>query len=77
MTAARKPCKRPWKRTGYADFWSCARAVSCPSKPPITCPSFCHDDHGKERAGYGLDQVQMDPPIEYDTVELTALTALP
>ena len=65
------------ERTGYADFWELrARGVlpiETTNYVPIILAMTIME---KNAAAYGLDQVQLDPPIEYDTVDLAALTSL-
>ena len=65
------------ERTGYADFWELrARGVlpiETTNYVPIILAMTIME---KNAAAYGLDQVQLDPPIEYDTVDLAAQTSL-
>ena len=66
------------ERTGYADFWELRARGELPIETTNYVPIILAMTIMEKNAqAYGLDQVQMDPPIEYDTVELTALTALP
>jgi membrane-bound lytic murein transglycosylase D len=66
------------ERTGYADFWELrARGVlpiETTNYVPIILAMTIME---KNASAYGLDQIQMDPPVEYDTVEISALTSLP
>jgi len=65
------------ERTGYADFWELRARGELPIETTNYVPIIlAMTIMEKNAAAYGLDQVQMDPPIEYDTVELTALTSL-
>ena len=66
------------ERTGYADFWELRARGELPIETTNYVPIILAMTIMEKNAqAYGLDQVQMDPPIEYDTVELTALTSLP
>ena len=66
------------ERTGYADFWELRARGVLPVETTNYVPIILAMTIMEKNAqAYGLDQVQMDPPIEYDTVELTALTSLP
>jgi len=66
------------ERTGYADFWKQRARGKLPIETTNNVPIILAMTIMEKNAqAYGLDQVQMDPPIEYDTVELTALTSLP
>jgi membrane-bound lytic murein transglycosylase D len=66
------------ERTGYADFWELRARGELPIETTNYVPIIlAMTIMEKNAAAYGLDQVQMDPPLEYDTVELTALTSLP
>jgi membrane-bound lytic murein transglycosylase D len=66
------------ERTGYADFWELRARGELPIETTNYVPIILAMTIMEKNAqAYGLDQVQMDPPLEYDTVELTALTSLP
>jgi len=66
------------ERTGYADFWELRARGELPIETTNYVPIILAMTIMEKNAqAYGLDQVQMDPPIEYDTVELAALTSLP
>jgi membrane-bound lytic murein transglycosylase D len=72
-----QPCKTAVERTGYADFWELRARGVLPAETTNYVPIILAMTIMEKNAqAYGLDQVQMDPPIEYDTVELTALTSL-
>jgi membrane-bound lytic murein transglycosylase D len=65
------------ERTGYADFWELRRRGVLPAEttnyvPIIVAMAIMQ----KNAAEYGIQDVQPDPPLEYDTVELTAPTSL-
>ena len=65
------------ERTGYADFWELRRAGVLPAETtnyvPIILAMTLME---KNAAEYGLQDVQFDPPLEYDTVEIAAPTSL-
>ncbi len=66
------------ERTGYADFWELRARGVLPIETTNYVPIILAMTIMEKNAqAYGLEQVQLDPPIEYDTVELTALTSLP
>jgi len=66
------------ERTGYADFWELRSRGVLPIETTNYVPIILAMTIMEKNAqAYGLDQIQMDPPLEYDTVELTALTSLP
>ncbi|MGB9457552.1 MAG: transglycosylase SLT domain-containing protein, partial [Bryobacteraceae bacterium] len=66
------------ERTGYADFWELRARGVLPIETTNYVPIILAMTIMEKNAqAYGLDQVQMDPPLEYDTVELSALTSLP
>ncbi|HEY9140007.1 MAG TPA: transglycosylase SLT domain-containing protein [Bryobacteraceae bacterium] len=66
------------ERTGYADFWELRARGVLPIETTNYVPIILAMTIMEKNAqAYGLDQVQMDPPLEYDTVELSDLTALP
>jgi membrane-bound lytic murein transglycosylase D len=65
------------ERTGYADFWELRRRGTLPAEttnyvPIIVAMAIMQ----KNAAEYGIDEVQPDPPLEYDTVEIAAPTSL-
>jgi membrane-bound lytic murein transglycosylase D len=65
------------ERTGYADFWELRRRQVLPRETtnyvPIILALTIMTKNAQE---YGLDQVKPVPPLEYDTVEVTAPTHL-
>src|ERR1017187_9920138 len=66
------------ERTGYADFWELRSRGVLPIETTNYVPIILAMTIMEKNAqAYGLDQIQMAPPIEYDTVELSALTSLP
>ena len=64
-------------RTGYADFWELRDRGVLPAETtayvPIILAMTIMEKNGAE---YGLEGIQMDPPLEYDTVEITAKTSM-
>ena len=65
------------ERTGYADFWELRDRGALPSETTNYVPIIlAMTIMEKNAAEYGLDGIQMDPPLEYDTVKTDALTGL-
>ena len=65
------------ERTGFADFWELRSRGALPAEttnyvPVILAMTIME----KNAAEYGLDNVQMDPPLAFDTVEASASTSL-
>jgi membrane-bound lytic murein transglycosylase D len=64
-------------RTGYADFWELRSRGVLPAETtnyvPIILAMTIIEKNASE---YGLDLSQMDPPMEYDTVDVSAPTSL-
>lgn len=65
------------ERTGYADFWVLrdkgALPVETTNYVPIILAMTIME---KNAAQYGLDGIPLDPPLEYDTVKVNAVTSL-
>jgi membrane-bound lytic murein transglycosylase D len=65
------------ERTGYADFWELRRRNTMPrdtaSYVPVILAMTIMVKNGKE---YGLENLETDPPLEYDTVDIAAPTHL-
>ena len=65
------------ERTGYADFWELRNRGELPVETtnyvPIILALTIMEKNASE---YGLEGLPMDPPLEYDTIELTAPTSL-
>ena len=65
------------QRTGYADFWKLRDLGALPAETtnyvPIILAMTIMEKNGAE---YGLDGVSMDPPLEYDTMEMSAPTSI-
>jgi membrane-bound lytic murein transglycosylase D len=65
------------ERTGYADFWELRSRGVLPAETTNYVPIIlAMTIMEKNAAEYGLAGVPLDPPVEYDTVETTALTSL-
>jgi len=68
---------RAVRRTGYADFWELSKRRVLPRQTrnyvPIILAMIIMT---KSPEKYGLDKVELDPPIEYTTIEMTAKTHL-
>jgi membrane-bound lytic murein transglycosylase D len=65
------------ERTGYADFWELRSRGVLPAEttnyvPVILAMTIME----KNAAEYGLDGIQMDPPLTFDTVQVSAPTSL-
>ncbi len=64
-------------RTGYADFWELRSRGVLPAETTNYVPIIlAMTIMEKNAAEYGLEGLQMDPPLEYDTVETTAKTSM-
>ena len=64
-------------RTGYADFWELRRRGVIPAETTNYVPIIlAMTIMEKNAAEYGLEGVQLDPPLEYDTVEISAKTSM-
>src|ERR1022692_2569580 len=78
------------ERTGYADFWELRSRGVLPAEttnyvPIILAMTIMEKNAAeyfsmtimeKNAAEYGIQDFQLDPPLEYDTVETTAATSL-
>jgi membrane-bound lytic murein transglycosylase D len=69
--------ERAVERTGYADFWELRAAGVLPTEttnyvPIILAMTFME----KNAVEYGLDGISMEPPLEYDSIEISAPTSL-
>jgi membrane-bound lytic murein transglycosylase D len=65
------------ERTGYADFWELRARGVLPAETTNYVPIIlAMTIMEKNAAEYGLDHVQFDAPLLYDTVELAAPTSL-
>jgi len=69
--------ERAVEQTGYADFWELRNRGVLPTETTNYVPIIlAMTIMEKNAAEYGLDGIQIDPPLEYDTVEMTAATNL-
>lgn len=69
--------ERAVERTGYADFWELRRRRVLPAETTNYVPIIlAMTIMAKNAEAYGLDEIQPDPPAEYDTLEVTAPTHL-
>ncbi len=65
------------ERTGYADFWELRARHAIPAETANYVPIIlAMTIMSKNAHEYGLDQVQLDPPVEYDTVTIDSPTNL-
>jgi membrane-bound lytic murein transglycosylase D len=65
------------ERTGYADFWELRGRGALPAETTNYVPIIlAMTIMEKNAAEYGLEGVQMDAPLEYDTVKTDSLTGL-
>ena len=65
------------ERTGYADFWELRRLGALPAETTSYVPIIlAMTIMEKNAAEYGLQDVQFDSPLEYDTVDIAAATSL-
>jgi membrane-bound lytic murein transglycosylase D len=62
-------------RTGYADYWELVRLNALPKETQNYVPIIiAMTIMAKNPKDYGLEDIQLDPPLEYDTIQLTAPT---
>ena len=65
------------ERTGYADFWELRNRGAIPAETTNYVPIIlAMTIMEKNAAEYGLEGVQLDAPVEYDTVTTGAVTSL-
>jgi len=65
------------ERTGYADFWELSKRGVLPRETANYLPIIlAMTIMAKNAKDYGLEGVVPQPPIEYDTIEVTASTHL-
>ena len=64
-------------RTGYADFWELRNRAVLPAETtnyvPIILAMTIMEKNARE---YGLEGIQADAPLEYDTVDIAAQTSM-
>ena len=69
--------QRGVRRTGYADFWELSRRKALPRQTrryvPLILAAIVVASDPQE---FGLDEIVEDPPLEYNTIEMTASTHL-
>src|SRR4029079_14888862 len=69
--------ERAVERTGYADFWELRFRGVLPAETTNYVPIIlAMTIMEKNAADYGIEGIQLDPALEYDTIELTAPTSL-
>ena len=69
--------ERAVERTGYADFWELRRRAVLPAETTNYVPIIlAMTIMEKNAAEYGLENITLDPPLVYDTVELPSATGL-
>ncbi len=68
---------RAVERTGYADFWTLANLHVLPRETanyvPLILAMTIMEKNPKD---YGLEEVEPEPPVEYDTLHVTSRTSL-
>src|SRR5579872_2508797 len=63
------------QRTGYADFWQLRRLNVLPKETANYVPAIlAMTIIGKNAKDYGLNDLEMEQPLEYDTIELASPT---
>ncbi|MGI9072517.1 MAG: transglycosylase SLT domain-containing protein [Bryobacteraceae bacterium] len=68
---------RAVERTGYADYWELLKRHALPKETASYVPIIvAMTIMGKNPNDYGLEDVQLDAPVEYDSIQLTAPTNL-
>ena len=68
---------RAVQRTGYADFWSLRNLNVLPTQTQNYVPLILAITiMAKNPKDYGLDRIEIDQPLEYDSVKLDATTNL-
>lgn len=69
--------QRAVERTGYADFWELYKRNVLPRETSHYVPIIlAMIIMAKNPAAHGLEAIETDPPIEYDSVEMTAPASL-
>ena len=65
------------ERTGYADFWELRNRGALPAETTNYVPIIlAMTIMEKNAAEYGLDTITLNPPLEYDTIDVSAPTSL-
>jgi membrane-bound lytic murein transglycosylase D len=68
---------RAVERTGYADYWELLKRHALPKETASYVPIIvAMTIMAKNPNDYGLENIQLDSPVEYDSIQLTAPTNL-
>jgi membrane-bound lytic murein transglycosylase D len=68
---------RAVERTGYADYWELLKRHALPKETASYVPIIiAMTIMAKNPNDYGLENVQLDAPVKYDSIQLTAPTNL-
>ncbi len=68
---------RAVERTGYADYWELLKRHALPKETASYVPIIiAMTIMAKNPKDYGLENVETDPPLDYDSIQLTAPTNL-
>ncbi|MBV9266354.1 MAG: lytic transglycosylase domain-containing protein, partial [Acidobacteriaceae bacterium] len=68
---------RAVERTGYADYWELLKRHALPRETASYVPIIvAMTIIAKHPHDYGLDEIQLDAPVEYETIQVTAPTNL-
>lgn len=68
---------RAVERTGYADYWELLKRHALPKETASYVPIIvAMTIMAKNPSDYGLENIQLDSPVEYDSIQLTASTNL-
>ena len=68
---------RAVERTGYADYWELLKRHALPKETASYVPIIvAMTIMAKNPNDYGLEDVQLDSPVEYESIQLTAPTNL-
>jgi membrane-bound lytic murein transglycosylase D len=68
---------RAVERTGYSDYWELLKRRALPRETSSYVPIIvAMTIIAKNPKDYGLESVEVDPPVEYDSIQLTAPTNL-
>jgi len=68
---------RAVERTGYADYWELLKRHALPKETASYVPIIVAITiMAKNPHDYGLESIDVDPPVEYDSLQLTASTNL-
>jgi len=68
---------RAVERTGYADYWELLKRHALPKETANYVPIIvAMTIMAKNPKDYGLDHIELDPPVQYDTIHVNASTNL-